>query len=99
MRRILTDVQRARRSDTNGDLYEPHTRLPLLKFELVLRHLEADNTFRLTWWVRTVPEDEPRDVDLLLDATDGTLLSLEDNTFNQKRRMTRTNKRTEEDAL
>ena len=58
--------------------------LRLLKSELILHHLEEDDIFRLTWWVRTVPEDKPRDADLLLNATDGTLLSLEDDTFKRK---------------
>ena len=98
MRRILTDARRARWSNANGDPYKTHTRLRLLKSELVFHHLEEDDTFCLAWWVRTVLEDKPRNVDLLLDATDGTLLSLEDDTFERKRRTTRTNERTEEDA-
>ena len=84
MLRILTDARRARQSDANGDPYEPHTQLRLLKSELVLHHLKEDDTFCLAWWVRTVLEDKLRDVDLLLGATHGTLLSLEDNTFERK---------------
>ena len=98
MQRILTDAQQPRRSNANGDPYEPHTQLRLFKSKLVLHHLEEDNTFFLAWWVRTVPEDKPRGVNLLLIATNGTLLSLEDDTSKRKQRTTRLNKQTEEDA-